>query len=98
MSFLKFAFDEVNEMVRTLESSGGRMKGASKEMLAADTAQIGHDGLQSACDDFADSWNYGFGKLSKMTKNISRFADQCAKEFDGLDEKLRAELTRGAKN
>ncbi|GAA2125658.1 hypothetical protein [Streptomyces synnematoformans] len=97
MSFLRFAFDEVKEMVTTLESSGGRMKGASKEMLRADTAHFGHGGLQSAGDEFADSWNYGFGQLSKMTKDISKFADKCANEFDGLDKKLRDELVKGTR-
>lgn len=42
MSFLKFASDEVKEMASTLESSGGRMKGASKEMSRADAKAIGH--------------------------------------------------------
>jgi len=97
MSFLRFAFAEVKEMISALESSGGRMKGASKEMLHADTAHFGHEGLQSACDDFADSWNYGFGQLSKMTKDMSKFADKCANEFDGLDKKLRDELVEAAK-
>lgn len=95
MSFLRFAFDEVKGMVRTLESSGGRMKDASREMLHADTAQVGHEGLQSACDDFAGSWNYGFGRLSKMTKGVSKFADKCAEDFDALDLKLRDELAKG---
>ncbi|MEU8732315.1 hypothetical protein [Streptomyces tendae] len=51
-------------MATKLETSGSHMKSASKEMKTADTKQVGHSGLESACDDFADSWDYGFGQLS----------------------------------
>lgn len=61
MSFLKFATDEVRAMAGKLETSGGQMKGASQKMKHADTKQIGHEGLESACDEFANSWDYGFG-------------------------------------
>ncbi|MFL9656506.1 hypothetical protein ACJ7VE_22640 [Streptomyces sp. PB17] len=64
MSFLKFAEAEVKDMATKLETSGSHMKSASKEMKTADTKQVGHSGLESACDDFADSWDYGFGQLS----------------------------------
>jgi hypothetical protein len=97
MSFLKFAGDEVKEMARTVESSGGQMKRASKGMSNADATQLGHDGLRSACDDFAESWDYGFGQLSKITKGVSKFADTAAKEFAKLDQKLYDELKKGGK-
>nr|WP_223189811.1 hypothetical protein [Streptomyces sp. TRM68416] len=79
-------------MARTLETSGGRMKDASKEMSNADSTQLGHTDLKSACDDFASSWDYGFGQLSKMTKGISKFANKAAEEFLKLDQKLYQEL------
>ncbi|MCX4910542.1 hypothetical protein [Streptomyces sp. NBC_00878] len=94
MSFLKFAGDEVLEMAGTLETSGGQMKSASKEMKHADSKQIGHGGLESACDDFADSWDYGFGELSKLTKGVSKFAKKAADEFRKLDDKLYDELKK----
>ncbi|WP_419995862.1 hypothetical protein [Streptomyces boninensis] len=97
MSFLRFAFDEVSEMSRTLETSGGRMKNASKGLARAEAGQIGHDGLRSACDDFAGSWDYGFGQLSKMTKGVSKFSKKAAEEFDKLDQKLRDELEKSSK-
>ncbi|MGW0827452.1 hypothetical protein [Streptomyces sp. NPDC002845] len=92
MSFLRFYSDDVKEMARTLENSGGRMKEASKEMSRADSSQVGHTDLQSACDDFADSWDYGFGQLSKLTKGISKFANKASEEFLKLDQKLHDEL------
>jgi hypothetical protein len=55
LSFLKFAEDEVKDMASNLETSGSHMKSASKEMKDADTKEIGHHGLECACDDFADS-------------------------------------------
>lgn len=94
MSFLKFASDEVKEMASTLESSGGRMKGASKEMSRADAKAIGHGGLESACDEFADSWDYGFGQLSKLTKGVSKYANKAADEFEKLDKALYDELRK----
>ncbi|WP_434599727.1 hypothetical protein [Streptomyces sp. A5-4] len=94
MSFLKFASDEVKEMAGTLEKSGGQMKTASKEMSGADSAQIGHSGLQSACDDFSDSWDYGFGQLSKLTKGVEKFAIKASEEFLKLDQKLYDELKK----
>ncbi|MFJ6566809.1 hypothetical protein ACIQNU_05280 [Streptomyces sp. NPDC091292] len=94
MSFLRFAGDEVKEMAGTLESSGGRMKSASKEMKHADAKQIGHRGLESACDDFADSWDYGFGQLSELTKGVSKFAGKAAEEFVKLDQQLYDELKK----
>ena len=72
MSFLRFASDEVLWMAGTLETSGGQMKSASKELKHADARQIGHSGLESACDDFAESWDYGFGELAKLTKGVSK--------------------------
>ncbi|WP_328687856.1 hypothetical protein OHA74_54380 [Streptomyces phaeochromogenes] len=96
MSFLKFAGDEVLEMAGALENSGGQMKSASKEMKHADAAQIGHGGLESACDDFADSWDYGFGQLSKLTQGVSKFAKKAAEEFRKLDDKLYDELKKKA--
>ncbi|WP_199850407.1 hypothetical protein [Streptomyces sp. CMB-StM0423] len=92
MSFLRFAYDEVREMARTLEESGSRMKSASKEMTRADASRIGHEELHAACDDFAGSWDYGFGQLSKMTKGVSSFTNTAADEFAKLDEKLYNEL------
>ncbi|WP_406171109.1 hypothetical protein [Streptomyces sp. NBC_00996] len=83
-------------MARNLETGGGHMKSASKKMSAADAARIGHSELQTACDDFADSWNYGFGQLSKMTKGVSKFAKNAADKFDELDQKLRDELKKAA--
>lgn len=94
MSFLRFATDEVKEMAHTLETGGDRMKRASKGMSNADATQIGHDGLESACNDFADSWDYGFGQLSKITKGVSKFANKAAKEFAKLDQKLYDELKK----
>ncbi|MFJ8186120.1 hypothetical protein [Streptomyces sp. NPDC096105] len=94
MSFLKFASDEVLEMADTLETSGGQMKSASKELKHADARQIGHSGMESACDDFADSWNYGFGELAKLTKGVSKFARKASDEFTGLDRKLAEELRK----
>ncbi|WP_328339989.1 hypothetical protein OG873_17585 [Streptomyces violaceus] len=94
MSFLKFASDEVLGMANTLETSGGQMKSASKEMKHADSRQIGHGGLESACDDFADSWDYGFGELSKLTKGVSKFARKASEEFTRLDQKLSDELRK----
>lgn len=92
MSFLKFATTEVQGMARTLESSGARMKGASKQMQGCDASAIGHYQLQSACDEFTDSWDYGFGQLSKMTKGVSKFVNTAAKELTKTDEKLAKEL------
>ncbi|MFC8085404.1 hypothetical protein [Streptomyces sp. NPDC057340] len=94
MSFLRFASDEVLGMAGTLETSGGQMKSASKEMKHADSKQIGHGGLESACDDFADSWDYGFGQLSKLTKGVSKFAKKSSEEFTKLDQKLYDELKK----
>ncbi|MGX1911920.1 hypothetical protein ACWIID_24100 [Streptomyces phaeochromogenes] len=96
MSFLRFFSDDVKEMARTLENSGGRMKEASKEMSRADSSQVGHTGLQSACDDFAESWDYGFGQLSKLTKGVSKFANKASEEFLKLDQKLYDELKKSA--
>ncbi|MFC9058126.1 hypothetical protein ACGF3J_38180 [Streptomyces sp. NPDC048171] len=94
MSFLRFASDEVLGMAGTLETSGGQMKSASKEMKHADSKQVGHSGLESACDDFADSWDYGFGQLSKLTKGVSKFAKKTSEEFTKLDQKLYDELKK----
>ncbi|MBQ1094982.1 hypothetical protein KBY55_02420 [Streptomyces sp. b94] len=94
MSFLKFSSDEVKEMARTLENSGGDMKKASKEMTRADSSQLGHSGLRSACDEFAESWDYGFGQLSKLTKGVSKFATKASDEFLKLDQKLYDELRK----
>nr|WP_237546294.1 MULTISPECIES: hypothetical protein [unclassified Streptomyces] len=81
-------------MAGTLETSGGQMKSASKEMKHADSKQVGHSGLESACDDFADSWDYGFGQLSKLTKGVSKFAKKTSEEFTKLDQKLYDELKK----
>ncbi|MET9354100.1 hypothetical protein ABZY14_14060 [Streptomyces sp. NPDC006617] len=94
MSFLRFAEDEVKDMAGKLETSGSHMKSASKEMKDADTKEVGHKGLESACDDFADSWDYGFGQLSKITKGVSKFANKAAEEFIKLDRKLYDELQK----
>ncbi|KFG74387.1 hypothetical protein [Streptomyces mutabilis] len=94
MSFLKFFSDDVKEMARTLENSGGRMKEASKEMSRADSSQVGHSELQSACDDFAGSWDYGFGQLSKLTKGVSKFANKASDEFLKMDQALYDELKK----
>ncbi|MFF7193125.1 hypothetical protein ACFZAM_05440 [Streptomyces sp. NPDC008079] len=94
MSFLRFAGDEVKDMARKLETSGDQMKSASKEMKHANTKEIGHSGLESACDDFADSWDYGFGQLSKLTQGVSEFANQAAGEFAKIDQKLLDELKK----
>ncbi|MGK9460495.1 hypothetical protein ACSLFT_10730 [Streptomyces sp. G6] len=94
MSFLRFASDEVIGMAGTLETSGGQMKSASKEMKHADSKQMGHSGLESACDDFADSWDYGFGQLSKVTKGVSKFAKKASEEFTKLDQKLYDEMKK----
>ncbi|WP_411099253.1 hypothetical protein [Streptomyces sp. x-45] len=96
MSFLKFFSDDVKEMARTLENSGGRMKEASQEMKRADSSQVGHSGLQSACDDFADSWDYGFGQLSKLTEGVSKFANKASEEFLKMDQALYDELKKSA--
>ncbi|MFC7985598.1 hypothetical protein [Streptomyces sp. NPDC057336] len=94
MSFLRFAEDEVKDMASKLETSGSHMKSASKEMKDADLKEICHKGLESACDDFAESWDYGFGQLSKLTKGVSKFANKAAEEFTKLDQKLYDELQR----
>ncbi|MFG3158638.1 hypothetical protein ACGFY8_02035 [Streptomyces sp. NPDC048232] len=96
MSFLKFFSDDVKEMARTLEDSGGRMKEASQEMARTDSSQVGDSGLQSACDDFADSWDYGFGQLSKLTKGVSKFANKASAEFLKMDQALYDELKKSA--
>ncbi|MBW1601180.1 hypothetical protein JJV70_03490 [Streptomyces sp. JJ66] len=96
MSFFKFATDEVKGMARTLESSGGRMRDASREMQHTDASQVGDSGLQAACDDFADSWNYGFGQLAKLTRGISKVVDGAAEDLTKLDDKYRQELEKAS--
>ncbi|WP_407565568.1 hypothetical protein [Streptomyces sp. 184] len=97
MSFLRFIHDDVMAMARTLESSGERMKESSKKIADTDAGLVGHDGLRSACDDFADSWNYGFGQLSKLTKGVSEFVVTAAEELEKLDKKLHDELQKAGK-
>ncbi|WP_419999269.1 hypothetical protein [Streptomyces boninensis] len=97
MSFLRFMTDEVKQMAGTLETGGSQMKDASKNMKYADTKEIGHEAMESACDDFADSWDYGFGQLSKLTKGVSKFANKAAEEFAKLDQKLYDELVNASK-
>ncbi|MFY1678829.1 hypothetical protein [Streptomyces sp. WMMC905] len=92
MSFLRFSSDEVKEMARTLESGGDDLRRASKAMTRADSGRLGHDGLRSACDAFAESWDHGFGRLSKLTKGVSRFADEASEEFLELDRRLCDEV------
>ncbi|MFJ5608582.1 hypothetical protein ACIQCJ_04260 [Streptomyces sp. NPDC093221] len=94
MSFLKFFGDEVKGIARTLETSGEHMRGASKEMQRVDASRLGHADLHSACDDFADSWHYGFGQLSKATKGISEYADKASDEFQKMDQKLADDLRK----
>ncbi|MFG2313513.1 hypothetical protein [Streptomyces tendae] len=99
MSFLKFFSADVKEMAKTLENSGRRMKEASQEMKRADSSQVGYAELQSACDDcddFADSWDYGFGQLSKLTKGVSKFANKASEEFLTMDQSLYDELKKTA--
>ncbi|OWA09314.1 hypothetical protein B9W62_16340 [Streptomyces sp. CS113] len=96
MSFLKFFSADVKEMAKTLENSGRRMKEASQEMKRADSSQVGYADLQSACDDFADSWDYGFGQLSKLTKGVSKFANKASEEFLTMDQSLYDELKKTA--
>ncbi|MFJ3710744.1 MULTISPECIES: hypothetical protein [unclassified Streptomyces] len=94
MSFLRFFGDQVKEMAHTLENSGGQMKSASREMARTDSTQLGHEGLESACNDFAGSWDYGFGQLAKLTKGVSKFANKASEEFTRLDQKLYDELKK----
>lgn len=94
MSFLRFFGDEVKGIARTLATSGEHMQGASKEMQRTDSSQLGHPALHSACDDFADSWHYGFGQLGKATKGISDFADKASDEFQKMDQKLSDDLRK----
>ncbi|WP_309505532.1 hypothetical protein [Streptomyces phytophilus] len=97
MSFLRFFHDDVMAMARTLESSGDRMKESSKKIAHTDASLVGHDELRSACDDFADSWDYGFGQLSKLTKGVSKFVVTAADELEKLDKKLHDELQKAGK-
>lgn len=95
MSFLRFFPDEVQLMAQRLESSGEDMKTASKRLLDAEARQLGTDGLASSCEDFADSWDYGFGQLSELTKGVCEFADECVRTFAQLEDDLEHALRSG---
>jgi hypothetical protein len=88
MSFLRFAGTEVEELARRVEGSGERMRAVSQELAGTDAAQLGTAELASAGDDFAGSWEYGFGQLSKLTKGVSEFAEEAARTFQAVEEEL----------
>ncbi|GAA1903476.1 hypothetical protein GCM10009716_11840 [Streptomyces sodiiphilus] len=92
MSFLRFLNDEVRELAGKLESSGEDMSNASKSLAEADATRVGTQALARACEDFADSWDYGFGKLSELTKGVAEYADNAAEAFGLTDKELEEAL------
>ncbi|MDT0267916.1 hypothetical protein RM844_16675 [Streptomyces sp. DSM 44915] len=95
MSFLRFFEDEVRELAGRLESSGDDMREASRSLANASGSTIGPADLGSRCDDFADSWDYGFGQLSELTKGIGDVAINAAETYTDTDEELERALAEG---
>ncbi|KAB8161385.1 hypothetical protein FH609_027195 [Streptomyces sp. 3MP-14] len=95
MSFLRFFEDEVRELAARLESSGDDMREASRSLSGTSAASIGPSELASRCDDFADSWDYGFGQLSELTSGIGEVAINAAETYTATDEELERALSEG---
>ncbi|GAB2887789.1 hypothetical protein [Streptomyces mayteni] len=88
MSFLRFLEDDVREMARRLAASGEELRSASQRLANTDAGQIGTSSLAGQCEDFADSWDYGFGQLSELTRGIGDVATNAAEAYTQADQDL----------
>ncbi|TDC73421.1 hypothetical protein [Streptomyces hainanensis] len=88
MSFLRFMEDDVREMARQLAASGEELRSASRRLANTEAGEIGTPGLAGQCEDFADSWDYGFGQLSDLTRGIGDVANNAADAFTQADQDL----------
>ncbi|MDT0309614.1 hypothetical protein RM780_22020 [Streptomyces sp. DSM 44917] len=75
-------------MARRLAASGEEMRAASRHLAGTDAGRIGTAHLASRCEDFADSWDYGFGRLSDLTEGIGEVATNAAEALDQADADL----------
>ncbi len=95
VSFLRFLEDDVRELARKLESSGEDMRTASRSLADTDAGRIGTPALSGRCEEFADSWDYGFGQLSELARGIGDVANNAADTFNVTDEDLERALREG---
>ncbi|WP_147472779.1 hypothetical protein [Streptomyces triticirhizae] len=79
-------------MARRLVSSGDDMRNAARELAGTDASRLGTSELTSRCEDFADSWDYGFGQLSDLTSGIGDVANNAADTLTATDEELEATI------
>ncbi|CAM5362095.1 hypothetical protein [Streptomyces purpurascens] len=85
--------DELGHFMKLLTKSGNSLKGLRKALGGATVTGLGTDDLDSACEDFQESWKYGTEQIGEQTENLAKIIGKSKDSYlevdKALDEALR---------
>lgn len=97
MSVLRVQGSELHRLARGLDSSANRLRGVSRSLASAGSGGLGSADLDEACGEFAESWEYGVGKLGELAGGASEFLRKTVQTFGDVDQQLGQALRSGGK-
>lgn len=88
--------DQLDQFVKTLESSVKDLDEARTALSHVRGDQIGTPRLDEACDGFQEKWKYGSEKLSEMIGGISEGVKANKKSYQEMETNLEKALKQMA--
>lgn len=85
-NFFQVDLDVLQRMTKTLSDAGDQMEAALRSMSSAHSGQIGDSAIDSAADDFQNTWQYGLGQLQQMIKDTSDGVNKCHDAYKQCDD------------
>lgn len=88
--------DQLDQFVKSLESSVKDLDEARTALSHVRSAEIGTARLDEACDTFQDEWRYGSEQMSEMIGGISEGVKANKLSYEELESNLQKALDKMA--
>lgn len=87
--------EELGRISRKLDESVTGMRTVTQKMDHATAGQLGHESLDSACEDFQSKWKYGIGQITKLAGSIRGSIDATAHSYRTCEMGIQQALSKG---
>lgn len=76
----------LDQLIATLSKAAERMHTASDRLRAASAADLGGGDLDHATADFQSRWEYGIGKISQASEQMTDSLREAAASYEHTDQ------------
>jgi hypothetical protein len=85
---------ELEHFMKMLKKSTNSLKGLRRALGGATVTGLGTDDLDSACEDFQESWKYGTEQIGEQTEDLAKIIGKSRDSYLEVDRALEEALRK----